>query len=88
MDKSKLRTIFEYEFRRGTNAAQTARNINNVFGEDATNERTVERWYARFRSGDFSLEDHPHGRPKLKANTDELRKLVESDPSQTSAVLS
>ncbi|GAV06888.1 hypothetical protein RvY_16799 [Ramazzottius varieornatus] len=36
MDKSKLRTIFEYEFRRGTNAAQTARNINNVFGEDAT----------------------------------------------------
>ncbi|GAV09580.1 hypothetical protein RvY_19088 [Ramazzottius varieornatus] len=88
MDKSKLRTIFEYEFRRGTNAAQTARNINNVFGEDATNERTVERWYARFRSGDFSLEDHPHGRPKLKVNNDELRKLVESDPSQTSAVLS
>ncbi|GAU97186.1 hypothetical protein RvY_08528 [Ramazzottius varieornatus] len=88
MDKSKVRTIFEYEFRRGTKAARTARNINNVFGEDATNERTVERWYARFRSGDFSLEDHPHGRPKLKVNNDELRKLVESDPSQTSAVLS
>ncbi|GAU89841.1 hypothetical protein RvY_02343 [Ramazzottius varieornatus] len=88
MDKSKLRTIFEYEFRRGTNAAQTVRNTNNVFGEDATNERTVERWYARLRSGDFSLEDHPHGRPKLKVNNDELRELVESDPSQTSAVLS
>lgn len=34
MDKSNIRISFEYEFHRGTNAAQATRNINKVFGRD------------------------------------------------------
>ena len=30
MNKSKINTMFEYEFRRGTTAAQTVHNVNNV----------------------------------------------------------
>jgi hypothetical protein len=31
MDTAKIRVIFEYEFRRGSNAAEIARNINVAF---------------------------------------------------------
>ncbi|EFN83147.1 Histone-lysine N-methyltransferase SETMAR, partial [Harpegnathos saltator] len=50
MDKLKIRVIFEYEFRRGTNGH--TRNINEVFGEDVTNERIVHRWFEKFHFGD------------------------------------
>jgi len=87
MDKSKIRVIFEYEFRRGTNAAQTARNINDIFGKDVANERTVRRWFEKFRSGDFDLENEPRGRPETKVDNDELKVVVEADTSQTTREL-
>ncbi|XP_075858554.1 TATA box-binding protein-associated factor RNA polymerase I subunit D isoform X1 [Microcebus murinus] len=82
MDKSKIRVIFEYEFRCGTSAAQTVRNINEVCGNDVANERTVCLWFEKFRSGDFNLENEPHGRPETKVDNDELKTLVEENPSQ------
>jgi histone-lysine N-methyltransferase SETMAR len=87
MDKLKIRVIFEYEFRGGTNGAQTARNINEVFGEDVTNERTVQRWFHKFRSGDFNLENEPRGRPEIKIDNDELKVVVEANPSQATREL-
>ena len=63
-------------------AAETARKINQAFGNDSVNERSVRRWFAKFRSGDFSLEDEPrNGRPTVIQDED-LRTLVETDPLQ------
>lgn len=87
MDKSKIRVIFEYEFRRGTNAAQTARNINEVFGDNSTNQHTVGHWFAKFRSGDFSLENEPRGRPEVRVDNNELKAIVEANPYQTTREL-
>ena len=43
---------------------------------------TVRRWFAKFRSRDFSHEDEPRsGRPTVIQDED-LRTLVETDPSQ------
>ncbi|KAK6043275.1 hypothetical protein COOONC_19220, partial [Cooperia oncophora] len=81
MDKSKLRVVLEYEFRRGSTAAQAVRNITVVFGEDAPNERTVRRWFAKFESGDFDLQNESRGRPECKLNNDELKAVVEADPT-------
>ena len=44
---------------------------------------TVSFWFAKFCSGDFSLENEPRGRPQAKVNNDELKAIVESDTSQT-----
>jgi hypothetical protein len=41
MDAAKIRVVFEYDFRRGSNAAETARNINVAFGKWSANERSV-----------------------------------------------
>jgi [histone H3]-lysine36 N-dimethyltransferase SETMAR len=63
MDTAKILVIFEYEFRRGSNAAETARYINIAFGEGPANERTVRFWFKRFRDGNFDLKNESRGRP-------------------------
>ena len=37
MDTLKIRVIMEYDGSRGSNAAQAARNINDVYGANTTN---------------------------------------------------
>lgn len=78
-----FRQIFFYEFKLGLSAAETARKINQVYGPNSINERTVQLWFKKFRSGDFSLEDAPRsGRPTV-IQDDNLKAMVEADPSQT-----
>ena len=43
MDKLKIDVAYEYEFCRETNTFQTARNINEVFGDNVANEQAVRR---------------------------------------------
>ena len=40
MDKSKIITIFEYNFHRKTTAVETVYDVNNGFREDSTNKFT------------------------------------------------
>ncbi|EYC32013.1 hypothetical protein Y032_0003g1353 [Ancylostoma ceylanicum] len=59
-----LRAIIFYEWRRGTEATETVRNINSALGEDTTSISTVERCFVRFREGDTDFKDKPRmGRP-------------------------
>ena len=53
MSLSDFRPIFLYEFELNQSAVETAQKINQAFGDDSVN---VRRWFAKFRSGDFSLE--------------------------------
>ena len=48
---------FPWEFKLNQNTAEPARKLNQTFGNDSVNERTVRRWFAKFCSRDFSLED-------------------------------
>ena len=87
MDKLKIRGIYEYEFHRGTSSAETARRINDVYGAGSANERTVRFWFQRFRSGNFDLHNEPRGWPDTQVNNEELKAIVEADPSQTTSKL-
>lgn len=87
MDMLKIRVIFEYEFCRGDNAAQTARNINDVYGANTTNDRKAHFWLQRFRSGIFDLKNEPRGRAETMVDNDELKAIVEADDSQSTAEL-
>ena len=72
-----------HEFKLGHNAAETHRNIIKAWGSDTTSERTVQRWFDKFRSGDTSLEEETgRGRPSLVEN-DQLKALVEEKPRTT-----
>lgn len=83
MEKKQIRTIFLFEFKLGRKAAEAAREINDAFGPGTTNERTVQRWFKKFRSGDESLEDE-EGRGRLsEIDNDQLRAAVEANPRTT-----
>jgi len=45
-----------FYFRKGKNAAQTAKKICIVYGDSAVTESTVQKW---FRNGNFDLEERP-----------------------------
>ncbi|KAJ1355946.1 hypothetical protein KIN20_038402 [Parelaphostrongylus tenuis] len=55
--KREIRAIFLREFKIGSSAAETSRKISELFGPTFANERTVQRWFSKFRKGDESLED-------------------------------
>ena len=79
LDKKQIRTIFEFAFKMGSEAAETTRNINNASGPGTANECTVQWWIKKCCNGDESLED---GQP-LEVDNDQLRAIIEANPLTT-----
>ena len=66
--------IFIYLF----SAAQAAKNLRDVYGEEALKDRQCRNWFDKFRSGDFSLKDEQcSGRPN--EDDDQIKAIIESD---------
>ena len=75
--------VIYHEYFRGVTAAQSARNINDVYGQGSTSEQTCQTWFKRFRSGEISLEDQPcSGRPS-ELEDHSLIDLLKEDNRQT-----
>ena len=63
-------------------AAESHCILVEVYGEHALPERTCPKWFARFKSGDFGLEDDERpGQPK-KFEDEELEALLDEDCCQ------
>jgi hypothetical protein len=56
MKKRDFRIISLYEFKRGHKATDASAKINSAFGKPKVNERTEQRWFNEFRSGNTSLK--------------------------------
>ncbi|KAL4711420.1 hypothetical protein ACJJTC_016174 [Scirpophaga incertulas] len=68
-----FRHILLFYFRKGKNAAQAAKKLRDVYGEEALKERQCRNWFDKFRSGDFSLKDDQRsGRPE-KLDDDQIK---------------
>ena len=64
-------------------AAESHCMLVEVYGEHALAERTCQKWFARFKSGDCDLEDEERpGQPK-KFENEELEALLSEDCCQT-----
>ncbi|KAG5320104.1 SETMR methyltransferase, partial [Acromyrmex heyeri] len=81
MNSTDIHVIFLYEYKLGNNAAKAARNINQAFEQNTVNNQKVQRWFEKFQSGDFSLQNEPRGRPKTSVKNDALKALVETNPT-------
>uniref|UniRef100_A0A7I4YIP8 HTH_48 domain-containing protein n=1 Tax=Haemonchus contortus TaxID=6289 RepID=A0A7I4YIP8_HAECO len=82
MNKTAFRTVSLHEFKLGRTAKGAATKINVVWGEGSASERTVHRWFQKFRSGDESVEDEERvGRPSL-FDHDVLLRVVGEDRRQ------
>ncbi|KAL0850849.1 hypothetical protein ABMA28_006765 [Loxostege sticticalis] len=67
--------MYVYEFYRGTKG----------YGAGVAKENTIRFWVQRFRSGNFVLQNQPCGRRETKVENEELKAIVEVDPSQTTS---
>jgi len=62
-------------------AAESYWLLGEVYGEHAPSQKTYERWFQRFKIGDFDVADKEHGKPSKKYEDVELQVLL--DDSQT-----
>ncbi|KAF2351828.1 hypothetical protein FHG87_017414 [Trinorchestia longiramus] len=71
------------EIKLGHNASEASANINRAWGEESTRDRTVQRWFGKFRSGDESLKDE-EGRGRLGSlENEQLHAVFEQNPRQS-----
>ena len=73
LDKKQIQAIFLFKFKMGHKAAETAHNINNIFGPGTANEHTVQWWFKKFCKGDEGLEDEKHSGQPSEVDNDQWR---------------
>ncbi|KAE9417728.1 hypothetical protein Angca_009917, partial [Angiostrongylus cantonensis] len=66
------------EFKLCRSSAETARNINEVWGKSIVVDSTVRIWFRKFRFGDLDFEDKEDRRRPKELDGDKLKALVEA----------
>ena len=72
-----------YYFKKGKNATKTHKKICAVYGKGPVTDQTCQKWFAKFRAGDFSLDNAPwSGRP-VEVDSDQIETLTENNQRYT-----
>ena len=75
--------IMLYYFKKSKNTAEIQKKICAVYGEGAATDRTCQKWFRKFRTGDFSLDDAPwSGRP-VEVESDQIETIIENNQCYT-----
>ena len=82
-EKVFLRGVLFHYFNMKQNAAESHRILVEVYGEHALPERACQKWFARFKSGDFGLDDEERPGQTKKFEDEELKALLNEDCCQT-----
>ena len=70
-------------YRKGVTVKEALRDVKEVFGEAALAKAACYKWYKKFGSGDFNLDDAPRsGRPSV-LDLDVLSAKIEANPMCT-----
>ena len=76
-------SYFAFLFPQRENASQAHKKLCAVYGDEALKERQCKNWFAKFRSGDFSLKDEKHhGRP-VEVDDVLIKAIIDSDRHST-----
>ncbi|GFV07872.1 histone-lysine N-methyltransferase SETMAR [Trichonephila clavipes] len=75
-DKQHCRHILLFYYRKGKNAVQARKKWTDVYGEGVT-VRQCQNWFAKFRSGNFDVEDAPRLGKPVEADKDALMRTGE-----------
>ena len=78
-------TLFFY--RKGKNVTQAANEKCAVYCEGAVTDRTVRKWFARFKAGDFSLKYQERSDSPSIRDEGQIKTLIENKPRYTTRKL-
>ena len=82
--KQHFRHLLFFAFYQGQNAAEAARDICMVYGEGVTGKYMARKWFAKFKNGNFDINNMPcSGRPS-EFDKDHLKVLLKEESRQTS----
>jgi len=77
--KEHIRHILLYEFNKGNNATESARNIKAVYGNRTISVSQCQRWFKKFRAGNYGLEDEPRLGRSVELDEDVLQILTKQN---------
>ncbi|GFW11690.1 histone-lysine N-methyltransferase SETMAR [Trichonephila clavipes] len=78
-DKQHFRHILLFYYRKGENAVQAKKKLTDVYGEGVLTVRQCQNWFAKFRSGNFDVEDAPRSGRPVEADKDAIKALVDAN---------
>ena len=81
--KQHFQHIMLYYFKKGKNATETQKKICAVYGEGAVTDRTCQKWFVKFRTGDFPLDDAPRSGRPVEVDSDQIKTLIENSQHYT-----
>ena len=86
-NKVHFRHLMLFFYRKGKNVTQAANEICAVYGEGAVTDRTVRKWFTRFKAGDFSLKFQERSDRPPTTDEDQIKTLIENNPRYTTRKL-
>ena len=87
ISRRELRLLQLHEFRLGHKATEATSNICGTMGKDVLSNCTAQRWFNRFKNGNFELDDLPHSGRPLEVDMGVLHQLIEEDRRLTTRCL-
>ena len=73
-----------FAFHRGQKAADAAWDICMVYREGVIGKSTARKWFAKFKNGNFGIDDTPCNRRPSEFDKDYLKALLKEESRQTS----
>ena len=64
-----------YYFKKGKNATETQKKICAAYGESTVTDQTCQKWFVKFRAGDFSLQNAPRLDRQVEVDSDRMEAL-------------
>ena len=71
--------IVLYFFKKDKNATEMHNKICSVCEEGAVTDRTCQKWFEKFRAGDFSLDNAPRSGRPVEVDNDHIETLIENN---------
>ena len=72
-----FRHILLFEFNRGAKAAEMARNICTMSGDNVIRESTAKKWLSCFKEDRFDISDTPRSGRRSGFDEDHLNALIQ-----------
>ena len=82
--KQHFQHLVFFAFHQGQKAAEAAQKICMLYGEGVIGESMAIKWFAKFKNGNFDIDDMPCSERPSKFDKDHLKALLKEESRQTS----